>query len=178
MSVMMNCSMRDAPYSSRHGKRPWSMIGAARQMGFLGPCMLAAMTACGLLASLPAMACSCAAPATPADALARSSAAFAGRVIDIDKPFLDSLGLTTSGLHYVTFEIVRSWKGATSGTTAVRTRLSGEACGYGFEIGQQYLVYMSGDPDLMTGICTGTRQAEGAEDEFEALDQLSPPQGD
>jgi hypothetical protein len=135
------------------------------------------MTALGLLASLPAMACSCAAPATPADALARSSAAFVGRVTDIDKPLLDSLGLTTSGLHYVTFEVTRSWKGVASDRVVVRTRLSGEACGYRFEIGQEYLVYTSGDADLITGICTGTRPTEGAEGEFEALDLLSPSQG-
>jgi hypothetical protein len=176
MGLMMNCFIRLRVRPTSHGKRHWFMINVTRQINLLEPFLAVAVMACGLLASLPAMACSCAAPATPADALARSSAAFAGRVVDIDKPFLDSLGLTTSGLHYVTFEVVRSWKGAISGTVAVRTRLSGEACGYRFEIGQEYLVYTSGDPYLITGICTGTRPTEGAADDIQALDRLASPQ--
>lgn len=109
--------------------------------------------------------------------MTRSTATFVGRVTDIDKPFLDSLGLTASGLHDVTFAVLRSWKGVTADTVVIRTRLSGEACGYRFEIGQEFLVYTSGDPDLMTGICTGTRPAEGAEDDFRTLDKLASPLG-
>lgn len=124
-------------------------------------------------APIAALACSCAAPATPADALARSSATFVGHVIDIDKSFLDSLGLTRSGLHDVTFRVERAWKGALGDTVVIRTRLTGESCGYRFEIGRDYLVYATGEPALITGICTGTRPAEGAEAELEALDQLA-----
>ena len=128
-----------------------------------------------VLMTADAMACSCAAPATPAKALSRSSAAFAGRVIDIDRPFLDRLGLTASGLHDVAFAVVKAWKGTTSEQIVIRTRLSGEACGYRFEIGETYLVYVSDDPDRLTGICTGTRPTEGAEADMRALDRLLVP---
>ncbi|MGH6933091.1 MAG: hypothetical protein ACREEE_11730 [Dongiaceae bacterium] len=128
-----------------------------------------------MAATWTANACSCAAPASPADALDRSSAAFVGQVIDIDKPFLDNLGLTSSGLHDVTFQVLRSWKGVSSDSIVVRTRLSGEACGYRFEIDQKYLVFTAGNPDLLTGLCTGTRPAEGAEADLEALDKLTVP---
>jgi hypothetical protein len=139
---------------------------------------LSLVLATAVVAGSPAEAlgCSCAAPATPADALARSSAAFVGRVIDIDKPFLDSLGLTRSGLHDVTFRIDRAWKGVSGDTVVIRTRLTGESCGYRFDIGRDYLVYASGDAALITGICTGTRPAEGAEADFKALDRLAAPE--
>jgi hypothetical protein len=120
-----------------------------------------------------ALACSCAQP-TVEQAFARSSAVFAGMVTDVEEPFWDWIGLSTSGGHDVTFQVTKRWKGADADTLTVRTRLTGEACGYPFEIGGAYLVYVAPGPaeDLQTGICSGTRDLVGAEEDMGVLDGL------
>ena len=62
---------------------------------------------------------------------------------------------------------------AGSGEFVVKTRLSGEACGYPFETGKDYLVYVAKIMgDIETGICTGTRAVVGPDPEMEELDAL------
>lgn len=118
-------------------------------------------------------ACTCMAPVTPADALEKSSAVFRGRVTRISRPFLDRVGIARTGNHRVEFEITKRWKGAQSKSIVVSTRLSGEACGFPFEEGKEYLIYVAPGPlDIETGICTGTKHIAGAELEMEQLDQL------
>ncbi len=120
-----------------------------------------------------AFACTCAAPATTEKAFRQSSAVFHGRVKQISRPFLDRIGITNSGLYHVRFEIIKSWKTAGSGEFVVKTRLSGEACGYPFETGQDYLVYVAKIfGSIETGICTGTREIAGANSELQELDAL------
>ena len=120
-----------------------------------------------------ALACSCAQPAT-GQAFEQSSAVFAGTVTEVAEPFWDWIGLTHSGGYDVTFRVTKRWKGADAAMETVRTRLTGEACGYPFEIGGEYLVYVAPGPteDLETGICSGTRDLAGAEDDVRVLDQL------
>ncbi len=120
-----------------------------------------------------AFACTCAAPATTEKAFQQSSAVFHGRVKQISRPFLDRIGITNSGLYHVKFGIIKSWKAAGSGEVVVKTRLSGEACGYPFETGQDYLVYVAKIfGSIETGICTGTREIAGANSELQELDAL------
>jgi hypothetical protein len=135
--------------------------------------LLAALTALAILASGPAGACSCAQP-TPEQAFARATAVFAGRVVAIDEPFLVRLGLARAGSHDVTFAVARRWKAAAGPTVTVRTRLTGEACGYPFEMGEDYLVFVAPGPaeDLETGLCSGTPLA-GAAADMRALDALA-----
>ena len=126
-----------------------------------------------------AFACTCAAPGTTEKAFQQSSAVFHGRVKQISRPFLDRIGITNSGLYRVSFEVIKSWKAAESGEFVVKTRLSGEACGYPFETGQDYLVYVAKIfGGMETGICTGTGQIAGANSELEELDALLEQSGD
>jgi hypothetical protein len=120
-----------------------------------------------------ALACSCAQPAAE-QAFAQSSAVFAGTVTEVEEPFWDRIGLSSSGSHDVTFQVTKRWKGAESATETVRTRLTGEACGYPFEIGGAYLVFVASAPteDLETGICSGTRDLAGAEEDVATLNRL------
>jgi hypothetical protein len=124
----------------------------------------------------PAQACSCAAPAGPAEGLKRSTAVFSGRVVGVDRPFFDRVGLTNSGRHRVKFQILRRWKGARSNSVEVLTRLSGEACGFPFEQAKEYLVYVVAEiRDLQTRICTGTKSIAEAAQEMIQLDALIGP---
>ena len=126
-----------------------------------------------LMAAKPALACTCTAPSTPEEGLHQSSAVFRGKVIEIYRPILDRIGLTKSHTYRVRFEITKRWKGAHSRKFVVTTRLSGEACGYPFEQGKEYLVYVVDTAgDIETGICTGTRDIRGAEFEINELDAL------
>jgi hypothetical protein len=131
-----------------------------------------------ILASRPAVACSCAQP-TPEQAFARATAVFAGRVVAIEEPFLVRLGLARAGAHDVTFAVARRWKASAGPTVTVRTRLASEACGYPFEMSGDYLVFVAPGPveDLETGLCTGTRALAGAAADLRALDALAEGSG-
>jgi len=125
------------------------------------------------VAAEPAEACTCSAPAGAAEAFQRSSAVFKGKVTEIDRPFFDRIGLTQSGSYRVGFEVLKQWKGTLSKTTVVITRLTGEACGFPFERGKEYLVYAVSEPrDIQTGICTGTKNIVDAAEEIQQLDKL------
>ena len=134
-------------------------------------CLLAAIA----VPTMPhaALACSCAQP-TVEQAFTRSTAVIAGTVTEVAEPFWDWIGLSASGSYDVTFRVTKRWKGAEADTLTVRTRLTGEACGYPFEIGGAYLVFVAPGPaeDLQTGICSGTRDLVGAEEDTRVLDQL------
>ena len=120
-----------------------------------------------------AQACSCSAPATTAEALKRAAAVFRGKVMKISVPSLDWIGLTRTGAHRVKFEVLKQWKGQSSDTAVVVTRLTGEGCGFPFEEQKEYLVYVVAEPkQIQTGICTGTKSVADAEQEMEQLDEL------
>lgn len=71
------------------------------------------------------------------------------------RPFLDRIRLAQSGSHRVHFEILEQWNATALKTAIVTTRLTGEACGFPFEIGKEYLVYAVTEPkDIQIGICT------------------------
>lgn len=94
--------------------------------------------------------------------------------MQFDRPLLDRLGLTDTGAHVVRFRVIKSWKGVSGSEVVVRTRLTGEACGYPFILGAAYLVFVrETQPGIETGICTGTRDLAGAEKELHALDAAS-----
>ncbi len=118
-------------------------------------------------------ACVCMPPRTVAEAFAKSSAVFIGRVMKIYRPFLDRIGITKTYGHRVKFEITKRWKGPMSKSIVVTTRLSGEACGYPFEENKEYLLYVVDEPaDIQTGICTGTKDVADAELELTQLNRL------
>jgi hypothetical protein len=126
-----------------------------------------------LLYTTFAQACSCSAPATTGEAFKKSTAVFRGRVSKISIPSLDWIGLTRTGAHRVTFEVIKQWKGPSSETAVVVTRLTSEACGFPFEEQKEYLVFVVAEQKhVQTGICTGTKPIADAEQEIEELDQL------
>jgi len=125
------------------------------------------------LAAEPAQACTCAAPAGPAEGLQRSTVVFKGIFTEITLPLADRLGLTNSGGHRVKFEVLKQWKGAPSKSIELITRLTGEACGFPFEEKKEYLVYVVAEPkELQTGICTGTKNVSEAVQEMKELDEI------
>ncbi len=109
-----------------------------------------------------AFACSCIQPRSPTEELNASSAVFSGQVVDIAK---------TSGREYtVIFAIEKSWKGISGKTVNVLTGLGGGDCGYGFKIGEKYLVYTYGSVgNLNTSICSRTKPLADAQEDLKVL---------
>jgi hypothetical protein len=136
--------------------------------------ILIGLTAGYLMVPRLALACTCAAPATPAEGFERSIAVFRGKVTAVERPLWDRLGISNSGGYWVTFAVSKQWKGSPVKTMNVLTRLTGEACGFPFEKNREYLVYVVMEPkDLQTGICTGTKSIDDAGREMKQLDELT-----
>lgn len=113
-------------------------------------------------------ACSCALNDPPKEALEKSTAVFAGKVIDIETPG----GTMVSSFDpvKVTFDVSTLWKGPDDKTLVVTTARSVASCGYGFRKDQEYMVYARGEEDaLRTGICSRTTSLANAQVDLERL---------
>src|SRR5262245_22945710 len=77
------------------------------------------------------------------------------------------------------FSIDQAFRGVSGSQVAVLTGMGGGDCGYGFKIGEQYLVYASRDRDpqmkgmLATSVCTRTRPLRDAGADLEYIEGLS-----
>ena len=115
----------------------------------------------GLVALLPdcASACSCAWPQRTERELDRSSAVFAGEVLDLKRGF---------ETIKVSFRVSEVWKGPEQDTLEVSTPRYEASCGYSFKEGQEYLVYAEGKR-MEVSSCGGTTLLSEASADFEAL---------
>ena len=114
-----------------------------------------------------AFPCSCLEPPPPEEAYEEADAVFSGQVTNI---VVDESGY----YHEVTFQIIDVWKGEDSEEITVLTETYSDACGYNFQINNEYLVYAytyaSGN---YTNICTRTNLLEYASEDLDYLNQLS-----
>lgn len=130
----------------------------------------------------PALACSCAAPGSPASEVERHDAVFVGRAVEA----LDADGIEPrfqgSAVAY-TFEVSAVYRGELATTQQVGTNGPGASCGYEFEVGRDYLVFAHTMQEawresartvpageLLTGYCTPTVPVEEVD-----LATLPPP---
>lgn len=145
----------------------------ARRAGFVASLAFLVGLAAGLLPSgRVAEACSCMPPPPPAQALEEAAAVFEGRVLRIHRRAGAPLGEDFE----VTFEVYARWKGPAGDTMTVRTGGNDGMCGYGFMLGEHYIVYAQGDESqgYWTGICSRTRLYDP--EEAEALGPAEPVQ--
>lgn len=123
---------------------------------------LAAFVLVGAFANY-SLACSCAAPPPPKEALKLATAVFTAKVEKVEKKGLE---------HIVTLKVLKSWKAVKEETVQINTPSDGAACGVEFEVKEEWLVYAFTDPDtknLTTIICTRTTLVKGAEEELKEL---------
>ena len=136
---------------------------------------LVAGLAAALLALLagaePAHACYCGPSGSPAEALERADAVFAGEVTSVKFSGASPYRLSSSALVTVEFRVTRVWKGPRWPTLTVETERSEISCGYEFKEGQNYIVYTW--EGSRTGLCTRTAPAWMA---FADLVALGPGQ--
>ena len=92
------------------------------------------------LASFPGQshACSCAYPYTPSEALERSAAVFAGKVVSIEGSAVNRTGMYPTTVE---FEVSTVWKGPGHRTMRMRTPGINNSCHFPFQEGVEYLVY-------------------------------------
>lgn len=146
--------------------------------------LLAVFSLFVLLASAArAEACSCAGPGSPCQAYGGAAAVFIGTVTDIrDGTRERARGEEVNWApRTVTFSVSEAFSGVEGTQAQVSTGMGGGDCGYSFVKGVSYVVYAyrmgGGGQRLATGICTRTRPAVGATEDFEYLRGLagSPP---
>jgi hypothetical protein len=110
--------------------------------------------------------CSCLEPPPPEEAYEDADAVFSGQVTNI---VVDESGY----YHEVTFQIIDVWKGEDSEEITVLTETYSDACGYNFQINNEYLVYAyTYAGGNYTNICTRTNLLEYANEDLDYLNQL------
>lgn len=134
------------------------------------------------LLPMPASACSCAGPRS---ALEAESAVMIlqGRVVRVESAggwlsrVLYAGGFRPGANVAVEVEVERSWHGPSDRRTVVHTAGGGAACGYGFVVGEEYVipVYAYGDGRLTTGLCGGVQTSFEARDVIPLLGEGHVP---
>ena len=127
-----------------------------------------------------AHACSCRMPSPPLESLRQSDYVFAGVAEDIVFDSLNNDGTHISyGSKYVTFSVSSVWKGAPKNTLIVVTPVSGAQCGFGFQKGQEYIVYANEyNGKLRTSHCSRTKMLKRAQEDLQELGEGTIPKID
>jgi hypothetical protein len=126
--------------------------------------LAAIVTVFPAVASRPAQACSCAPPEAAEEAFKGSTAVFLGTVRSVAAtPIATSYGPAVE----VALDVARVWKGEVSRNQVVVTPNGGSTCGFPFETGRTYLVYVTrNDHGLWATLCSNTRATNQAADEL------------
>jgi hypothetical protein len=128
-----------------------------------------AFTAVLLFAAPSSHACTCNfGGSAPCQEYWRVDAVFSGTVVSSGKIVVDN-GSYTSERRLVHITVEQPLRGIQTAEVDVVTGWGGGDCGYGFKVGQRYLVYAyrdAKDNRLGTSICTRTRPLADADDDF------------
>ena len=105
-------------------------------------------------------------PSSPEDAYVDADVVFSGQVL--------SMELDDSGYNFeVSFETIDVWKGDVLDEIIILTATSSDACGYEFQVNNEYLIYAySYNWGIWTNICTRTNLLEYAQEDLDYLSQL------
>lgn len=124
-------------------------------------------------------ACSCAPQGPPEEALQAADVVFRGTAVNVDDVTRGG-GYPPSGRR-VAFRTKTVWKGPHEKAFVIQTGYDGGACGFGFVVGAEYLVYAAKTPGgYYTSLCTRTREVTwlsdrpNAEEDFQALGPGTP----
>lgn len=130
-----------------------------------------------LLSNLTVNACSCAGNRPPCESYGTAAAVFAGTVIaervneQPKRPKPDEVDWVPRA---VKFSVEQAFSGVTTTEIEVFTGLGGGDCGFGFKVGQRYLVYAHQYQNkLTTSICSRTRLFSQATEDLAFLGTLS-----
>ena len=116
--------------------------------------------------SSASLACSCIPPGTPLEEMNRSTAVFQGTAVLV--------GGTHDLGRMVTFRVDQVWKGSVDPLISVKTPTEGSLCGYNFQAGVEYLVYVT--TGGLVHSCGRTHPLTSASVDREALGAGAPVQ--
>jgi hypothetical protein len=120
-------------------------------------------------------ACSCAESPPVETELQRSSAVFSGNVIKISDS-KNGFIVSSADPLYVTVEVNKVWKGQIEERVVVQTARDGASCGFGFELGREYIVYaQENNGTLSTGLCDRTNLLSMASEDLTKLGEGQKP---
>lgn len=132
------------------------------------------------LFNIAANACSCFSGGPPCQSFGNTSAVFSGKVesiTDVPREYSPVAGRKFTVIDKkVTFSIIESFRGVSEKTIEVTTSSQSSACGYPFEVGQEYVVYAYQNKEtgkLGTGICTRTRLLAKAEEDLQYFREIA-----
>jgi hypothetical protein len=133
--------------------------------------------------SRAALGCSCMGDRPVCEAYWQASAVFVGVVTGVREPPRltpeEAMKRAEAGewpQRTFTFAVERPLRGVEGAQVAVGTGLGGGDCGYGFRVGERYLVYAYREQKtgkLSTGICTRTRPLARANEDLQYANGLS-----
>lgn len=122
-----------------------------------------------LFATIPdaALACTCLPPPPQSGAFAEAELVFRGKV----------LYATPGGDFWVNvgFQVDQVWKGPVDLLKELRTTSNSAACGYGFQVGREYVIYVSDGQSGTVTLCDRVRPVEEAANDLGALGVGSAP---
>ncbi len=122
-----------------------------------------------VLGGASAQACSCSQPESAKAELAKANVVLQGTVENI-KLIVHERGFKQ---NLVNLKLEQSWKGLDHRyeNLAVRTSPNEAACGYGFRVGESYVVYayLHEDGTLITNLCTRNAPTEKASQDLAEL---------
>ena len=129
----------------------------------------------------PAYACSCAGTWDTDEEFQRSTAVFAGEVVEVGELSVERAGPTDPGMPLlapVTFDVEGAWKGVSGDSAVVHGQGPGPSCGLDFERGETYLVFAGRagggeNGPLQTDLCSSTRPSSVET----ASNMFGPPAG-
>lgn len=114
-------------------------------------------------------ACSCIPPPPPADEFENSDAVFMGTVTSFKIEDSDS------HLKKAKIQVHTIWKGDKALASEVFTGLGDADCGFGFEVGETFLIYAHLSEDrLFTSICSRTSHVSMATEDLDFLNEVPP----
>ena len=123
-------------------------------------------------------ACSCGPRPSPSGAYHSSTVVFSGKVVAIRGFDIPAWGTYSSADRgTVELQVSTVWKGPVQETMFVTTVRNGASCGFTFAEGEEYVIYSRSDatpPEV--SLCSRTRLAANAQEEFNALGEGSTPE--
>lgn len=113
------------------------------------------------------LACSCEPPVDAETEYKRVDYVFSGEVTQITGPDSDNY-------LEINIDVSTSWKGVDHQAIGVGTPAYGDACGYNFSEGGEYLIYASENdarvgPEIITGVCSRTAPLYVADEDLLVL---------
>lgn len=115
-------------------------------------------------------ACSCAGPQPVETEFHNKTAVFSGKVLKIEDRNLNLFSKSTADPLTVIFEVNSVWKGPSQSQLIVTTERSTVSCGANLIVGNEYLVYASGNSNkLKTGLCDRTNLLQNAAEDLQIL---------